>query len=221
LQIEIPKLFTAEKLIHETLHLCQKNGCERQARVRLSVFRGNGGLFDEDKTLNYVIECWLLDEAVYNLNENGLVIDLYSGAKKNCDIFSNLKSANFLPYTMAALFAKEHKWNDCLLLNNHGTIADSTIANVFLIRDNVIMTPGLTEGCVNGVMRRYLLENLTSMKYRILEGAVSISDLESAEEVFLTNVIRGIRWVKQFRSKVYTKTRTGEIFNRVVKTISA
>jgi branched-chain amino acid aminotransferase len=219
LKFDIPKLFTEQRIQQEVLQLCQKNGCEKMARVRLSVFRGNGGLYDEDKTMQYLIECWPLNESVNKLNENGLVIDVYQEARKSCDKFSNLKSANFLPYTMAAQYAKENKLNDCLVLNTKGGIADATIANVFIIKDGVIHTPALDEGCVNGVMRKYLIEKLRGMSYDLREGVLTINDLGNANEVFLTNAINGIRWVRQFRDKMFTNVKTMEIYNRFVKTI--
>jgi branched-chain amino acid aminotransferase len=219
LRFEIPKFFTTANLTGEILELCKKNGCGDGARVRLSVSRGHGGLYDEDNTLQYVIECWPLDGAVNKLNDNGLMIDIFPDARKSCDIFSNLKSANFLPYTMAALYAKKNKLNDCLVLNTSGNIADSTIANVFIIKDGNISTPALGEGCINGVMRRYLMEKLRSTDYAFREEAIAVSTLEMADEIFLTNAINGIRWVKQYGDKVYTNEKTVEIFNRFVQTI--
>jgi len=220
LQFEIPELFIAKTLAGEILDLCKKNECSQQARVRLSVFRGHGGLYDENSTLQYVIECWPLNDSENELNENGLLIDIYGEARKSADIFSNLKSASFLPYMMAAQYAKKNKLDDCLLLNTNGTIADSTIANVFIIKDGVIKTPGLPEGCVNGVMRRWLLEKLSSKDHEIREEQITITDLEEADEVFLTNAIKGMSWVKQFRNKFYTNAKTVEIFNRFIKSIS-
>lgn len=208
LKFEIPKLFTVEKLQQELLHLCKRNECEKGARIRLSVFRGNGGLYDEDKGLQYVMECWPVNESVNELNENGLVIDIYPDARKNCDLFSNLKSANFLPYTMAALYAKENKLNECLVLNVSGNIADATTANIFIIKNGVINTSALTEGCVNGVMRRYLLERVRveGLEFKAEESIITIDNLLQAEEVFLTNAIKGVRWVKNFRDKTYENT---------------
>jgi branched-chain amino acid aminotransferase len=219
LQFETPELFSADKLAKEILNLCKKNECGKLARVRLSVFRGNGGLYDEDKTLQYVIECWPLNESVNNLNENGLVIDIFQDVRKSCDKFSNLKSANFLPYNMATLYAKKNKLNDCLVLNTNGNITDSTIANVFIIKDGAIITPALSEGCVNGVMRKYLLKKMQDVAFILHETSVSEADIENADEVFFTNAINGIRWVKQFRDKTYPVIRAVEIFNRFIKTI--
>ena len=221
LKFEAPGLFTQQKLEQDILALCQKNDCDKLARVRLSVFRGNGGLYEEDKTLQYIIECWPLNESVNKLNENGLVIDIYPDAEKSYNKFSHLKSANFQPYSMAALFAKENKLNDCLVVNSAGSIADSTIANLFLIKGETVITPSLEEGCVAGVMRRHLLKELSTAGWNIEETSVTTTDILHADEVFLTNAINGIRWVRQFRDKLFTNSKTTEIYNRFVKTITA
>jgi branched-chain amino acid aminotransferase len=215
----VPKLMTTEKLRQEILQLAEKNLCTTLARVRLSVSRGNGGLYDGDKQLQYLAECWPLNDSVNQLNDNGLIIDIYPDARKSADMFSNLKSANFLPYTMAAQYAQAHQLNDCLVLNTDGYIADSTIANIFIIKDMIIHTPALKEGCVNGVMRRYLLETLPSAGYEVKQVSLTPELLQHADEVFLTNAINGIRWVKQFRDTGYRHEMVTEIYTRYIQTI--
>lgn len=220
LKFEIPSLFKADKIREEIVQLCKKNNCTELARVRLSVFRGNGGLYDGDKKLQYLVECWSLDKSNNKLNENGLGIDVFPDARKSCDVFSNLKSANCLPYVMAAEYTKENKLNDCLLLNQYERIADSTIANVFIIKGETIITPALSEGCVNGVMRRYLMDKAQGSRYKVQEGTLTVADIESADEIFLTNAIKGIRWVKQFRDKTYGNSQTVEIYQQFMQTFS-
>ncbi len=221
LHFEIAPLFTKEKLIQEILRLCQKNDCEQMARVRLSVSRGIGGLYDTDRRLNWLIESWPLNNTVNTINENGLIIGVYPDARKSCDKFSNLKSANFLPYSMAAQYATANKLNDCLVLNTNGFIADSTIANVFIIKDNAVTTPALTEGCVSGIFRRNLLHWLRREKYTVNERTLSIQDMENADEVFLTNAIHGIRWVAGYSHKAFVNTKTLEIYKGFAQTITA
>jgi branched-chain amino acid aminotransferase len=221
LKFNVPARFTRERLEDEILRLCRKNECESLARVRLSVSRGNGGLYDEERALQYLVECWPLNETVNNLNENGLAIDVYTGAEKSCDQFANLKTANFLIYSMAAVYAKENKLNDCLVLNSSGSIADSTTANLFLVKKDTILTPGTGEGCVEGVMRRWLLVNMRNEGLKVNETTITVNDLKHADEVFLSNAIHGIRWAKQFRDKTYQNSRTTEIYRKFVKTIRA
>ncbi len=147
------------------------------------------------------------------------MIDVFPDARKQVDAFSGLKSANFLPYNLAAIYAKEQKLNDCLLLNTQGTIADSTIANLFVVKDDRFISPGPEQGAVDGVMRKYLLGRLRSEGYTVEEGAVSMEDLVTATEVFLTNAIHGIKWVRQFRGANYSNQRAMEIYSRFIKTI--
>ena len=212
---KVPSFMTAGKLQEQVLVLCKKNKCESLARVRLSVFRGNGGIFESLDDFQYIIECWPLSESINQLNENGLVINIFPDARKSCDKFSNLKSANYLPYVMAARYAKANKINECLVLNVHERIADATIANIFLVKEGKLITPPLSDGCVNGVMRRNLME-----KMKVAEDGISESDLQEAEEVFLTNAISGIRWVKSFRDKIYSNRATTEIYKEFIQTIS-
>lgn len=218
LQFEIPKYFTADYLGNKIAELCKKNQHNSFARVRLMTFRGNGGLYDAENNFpNYIIQTWDIDPAT-ELNSNGLVIDVYPDAKKSCDKFSNLKSNNFLPYVMAALHAKSIKVNDCLVLNNFDRVADAAIANIFFIKHDIIYTSPLSEGCVAGVIRRFIIEKFSS-KFKIIEKPFSIDELQNADEVFLTNSIKGIRWVKQFRDSQYSNLVVKKIHALFIKTI--
>jgi branched-chain amino acid aminotransferase len=210
----------AAKLHAEILKLCEKNAHSRAARVRLVVFRGEGGLYDpRDHFPNYVIETWPLPSGSGGYNQNGLLIDVYPEGRKACDPLANLKSNNFLLYIMAALHAKEQRLNDCLVLNGHGRIADSTIANVFYVSKGKIYTPPLSEGCVAGVMRHWLLETLPGAGFEVREKETRPEDLEEAEELFLTNAIRGLNWVQSFRSAAYGQEIGRAVYEAAIKTI--
>lgn len=214
LKFNIPVHFTKQKIENEIIELSKKNGCERSSRIRLSVSRGNGGLYDYDNKFSYLIECWPLEQK--GLNENGLIIDIFRDARKSIDVFSNLKSANYLPYVMAAIWAKENNLNDALVVNQHERICDSTIANIFWVNDGNIFTPPLSEGCVAGIMRKWILTS----GQKINEKELTENDLINADEVFLTNSISGIRWVKRFRNKIYKSEISKNIFTEIIQTIS-
>ncbi|HMG66425.1 MAG TPA: aminotransferase class IV [Chitinophagaceae bacterium] len=215
LKYPVPAFFTKENLEREILDLCKKNHCENMARVRLSISGGSGGLYDGDEKIEYTIECWTLPASITEWNENGLVVDVFPDIKKSCDTLSNFKSASHLPYAMAARYAKEHKWNDCLLLNTHERICDSSIANIFWIKEKNIFTPPLSEGCIAGVMRRFLIEKLPAVDYNIEQKPCTVKDLEEADEIFLTNAIRGIKWVASFGNQSYKSAITREIYSHL------
>jgi branched-chain amino acid aminotransferase len=219
LQFEIPKTFNALLLENKIKEIAAKNKDNDVTKIRLMLFRGNGGIFDVENLLpNYIIETSPLPQES-QLNEKGLVTDVFTGAKKSCDLFSNLKSNNYLPYVMAALFAKKSKLDDCIVLNSFERICDSSIANIFIINDNNIYTPPLTEGCVAGTMRRWMLERFDLKPYQVIEKELSIHDVLGADEFFLTNSISHLRWVKKFRDKNYSSKKIKEIYSYILQTI--
>ncbi len=207
LHFDLAVFLTAEYFKEQVLELIKKNRHEKLARVRLTIFRGDGGLLDDVSHFpNHLIQSWPLNEATNVFNQNGLVTDVYTEARKVADHFSAVKSNNYLSYAMAALWAKKNRLNDCFLLNPFDHITDSTIANVFIVSDGVIKTPPLCDGPVNGVMRRHLLASFKINDIAYEESSVSALDLENASEIFVTNAISGIKWVRQFKNRTFENT---------------
>ncbi len=211
---QVPALLKKERLLDEMAQLIKKNAAEKLARIRLTAWRGEGGLLEGDDTLHYAIECWPLDEAMDQFNENGLVIGIYPEARKAADAFSRYKTNNFLAYSLAARHAKAMRWNDALLLNTGGRLVDSCIANLFIIKNEKIITPALSEGPVDGILRRQLLRH-----FPIAEASLQPEDLETADEIFLSNAIRGIRWVRQCGDRLYTQSISARLYQQLRQTI--
>jgi len=202
-----------KSLEQEIRELCEKNKCVDSARIRLSVSAGRGVFADVSENISYLIEAFPLtiDDS---FNSKGLVIDIFPGARKSCDDYSGLKTSSHLVYSLAAKFAKAQDWDDCLLLNSHGRVCDSSIANIFWVKNNRVFTPPLSEGPVAGVMRKHILQKL-SAEFSIEEKGCEISDLDSADEVFLTNAIRNIRWIERFREQSYDNEIGSHISKRL------
>jgi branched-chain amino acid aminotransferase len=135
------------------------------------------------------------------LNAAGLVLDIFPDVHKTSDKFSPIKSNNCLPYVMAAMYAKQHRINEAVLLNPYGRVADTTIANLFIVQEREIITPPLSEGGVCGVMRKHLLQ--MDLPFSLSEKPITVADLQNADEIFLTNAVTGVRWVSSFRDSSY------------------
>lgn len=213
LQYIQPPHFDIKHIFHQALKLCEKNGCAHAARVRLSFSNGNGGLFDGDDQLQYIIEAWPLEPVNNDINENGLVTGFFPEIKKSCDPYANIKSASALLYAVAANYSQQQKWNDCIILNQRENICETIIANLFWIKDNRIFTPALTEGCVDGIMRSYLIDQVGT----VTETPCRTADLLQADEVFLTNAIRGIRWVQSIEYASYKGSISRELHQQYIK----
>lgn len=209
---DIPAGLTPQRLQNEISELCSKNNCPK-ARIRLSAWRGEAGLLEGDDTVHYAIECGPMEDSLSRLNENGLVIGIYTDARKQADHFSQYKSASFHPYQLAARKALQMKWNDAIVLNNEGRIADTCIANLFILRKGKLITPPLFEGGVAGVMRQHIIRH-----FDVTEKPVSPQDLETADEIFLTNAIRIIRWVGRLGEQSYGNTETARLYAQLQAT---
>ena len=208
LQFKLPALFSPQLLLQQTERLLHKHGWEN-ARIRISVYPGDGGIMEEDnRKAGYLIECWPLP-ATLELNQNGLHLGIYNGGRKSCDALSSLKSSSALIYGLAALHAGKNHWNDAIVLNQFGRAADSSIANLFWCHQGQIFTTPLSEGAVAGVMRRYLLEN-----HLIHEQPIEPEMLAEADEVFLTNAIRGIQWVSQVGNKSFPGSKQAALLHQ-------
>lgn len=217
LQIMLQGFINADLFEEQIRKTILKNRISGPARVRLTVYRGDGGLYDFNNTsAGYVIQVWSLSSSSMSMNDSGLKVGLYEGGRKSVDELSNIKSNNYLVYVMGAIQARKYQHNDCIILNTNGRVCDSTIANVFYVKDGTIFTPPLTEGCVAGVMRSHLLSQLPSQGYNVIEKETSIEDLLNADEMFLTNAVSGLRWVGEFKEKKYVNTIASKIFHSTI-----
>jgi branched-chain amino acid aminotransferase len=218
LQFDIPKIFSVQTFKDDILKLATKNKHLQGARVRFSVLRGSGGLYDAENHLpHFLIQTWELNIEA-QLNSNGLLLEIYQDIKKNCDILSNLKHNNYLPNAMAALFAKKSKCNDVVILNVYGRVCETTIANIFLVKNNILYTPELSEGCVAGVCRQFLILSFAKHGINCLEKEISIQELLEADEVFVTNSINHIKWVKQIGDVEFGNSFTQKIYSSIFGT---
>lgn len=199
----IPTHLTAKRIEQEIRLLTEKNKLNN-ARIRLTGFRDSGGLYDVvNPNLCYAIESYPLDPFVSQLNSNGLRVCLYKDCIKSADAFSHTKNNNYLPYLLGARHAIQIKCNDALVFNQYHRVCDSTKANLFILNQNEIITPPLSEGCIGGIMRMQLLETLPKLGFAVVEKPITESMLLESDSVFLSNAIQVLRWVGEIEQKSY------------------
>ena len=216
LGFECPTAFNREFLTESILRLADVNGIANYGRVRLTISKGETSMNSSNPSKpDWIIECNTLPEHYLGFNESGYSIDIDDTNTKGSGPLSNLKSGNYLLYILAAQRAKELQVNECLVLNSAGRIADSSIFNIFLIRNKVLYTPSLLESPVAGVMRRFLINYFHQSGHPVMETAIKVSDLEQADELFLTNALYGIRWVHSFRSSNYGNHISRQIYHEL------
>ncbi len=212
LKIKIPEYYNSEFLEEEVNKLFKS--CEyKNARIRLSIIEKSGGTSSEK--VCFIIETSPITAQQKNFITSDFSISLYNEVGIMAGKLSAIKTNNRLPYILAKKFADENNLNDAILLNQFGRICDSSIANIFLIKDEIIITPPISEGCVAGIMRRNIIILLSSLGYIINERPVDSETIKHADEIFLTNSIIGMQPVSNFNGKVLENKFSRKLFNLI------
>jgi len=175
------------------------------ARIRITIFRNGEGLYTpETNKFSYLIETKELGTNEFTLNKKGFKIDVFKDIKLRHTEFSSIKTINSLPYILAGNYKNENKLDDCLLINSSNLVVEAISSNLFLVKDNSIITPGLNEGGIHGITKNIIIDISLANKFSLIEDAeIRERDLLNADEIFLTNSISGINWVAAYKNKRY------------------
>lgn len=205
LRMEIPMSFTMEFLESEILKLTQAQNFAASARVRMTVFRNEGGLYaPTDNSIGYIIQASALEDIPYTMDTSDYEVDLYKDFAVTSQLLSTLKTTNKMIHITGSVYARENGLQNCLLVNNDKNVVEALNGNLFMLWNGKLITPPLSEGCLNGIMRRQLLEIAKKMDgIAVEEMPVSPFDLQKADELFITNVIVGIQPITKYRKKEY------------------
>jgi branched-chain amino acid aminotransferase len=197
LKMEVPLHFSAQYLHSLIQQLVKANSCDTSARIRSQVYRADGGYYlPAGNEIGFSITAEPLAAADYVLNDKPLHLGIYNDCYKTTTDLSSIKSANGLLYIMASLYAKEKGFDDCFLINEKGHVIETTNANIFIVKDNLLITPPLSDGCLNGILRKQVLKFALKNQIEIKEQSLTVDEVLGADEIILTNTIGGIRLVK-------------------------
>ncbi len=208
LRMDIPMKFTMEFIENEILKTIEANSLiKASCRVRLNVDRGEGGKYlpSKNSKVNFNIYVEPYDHPFYVIDTDvSYVVDLYKDYFIAPGLLSGLKSNNKAIQVIGSIYANENDLDNCLVLNTNKSVIEALNGNLFLVKGNKIKTPPLEDGCLKGVMRKQVLEILSKdVNLFVEEASISPFELQKADELFITNVIKGIVPVTQYRKKSY------------------
>jgi|TARA_B110000902_G_C14291523_1_gene581194 branched-chain amino acid aminotransferase len=201
LRMKIPMSFTLEFLEAEILKTVKSQEASTSFRVRLSVYRQDGGLYTPTtNNIDYLIEVSPL-----KIQEKvSYTIDLFKDFYNYSGLLSTVKTNNRMLNTLASVFASENDLDNAILLNEKKGVVEATNGNIFIVKGNTIKTPALTEGCIKGITRGKVIEIITkNTDFEVEETSISPFEIQKADEVFITNAIAGVQIVTNYRKKVF------------------
>ncbi|CAA0169419.1 probable aminotransferase [Tenacibaculum maritimum] len=204
LRMKIPMSFTLEFLEQEILRLIRAQEKAVSYRVRLTVYRKEGGLYaPKTNEIDYLIEA----KAYTYQTKLSYEIDLYKDFYNYSGLLSTIKTTNRMLNTLASVFAEENDLDNCVLLNEKKGVVEVTNGNIFIIKGSTVKTPALTEGALKGVVRKKVIAMLDKKEeFTLEEGIISPFELQKADEIFITNAIVGIQPVTKYRKKKFSTT---------------
>jgi branched-chain amino acid aminotransferase len=207
LKMRVPSFYDTEYFETRIKEIVEKSEIVEGGKCKLSIDRAAGGTyFPETNEVSYFMEVYPYEANLFELNSKGLEVDIYTDLKKQKNYLSNYKTKNGLIYVMGAITAKEKHLDDLLITNDKGGILESTNSNLFVVSNGVLYTPGLDEGCLAGTMRMQVINLAIQHNIKVYECNILPQNLLAADEIFLTNAIRGIQWVGGYRTKRYFNT---------------
>ena len=219
MRMDIPMNFTMEFLETEIIKTVEANNLAKvSARVRLNVDRGEGGKYlPNNSTINFSIIVEPHENPFYTIDINKTyVVDLYKDFFMAPGLLSGLKSNNKALQVMGSIYANENDYDNCLVLNTNKHVIEALNGNLFLVKGDKIKTPPLEDGCLKGVMRKQVLEVLSKdVNLYVEEASISPFELQKADELFITNVIKGIIPITQYRKKTYGNEFAQKVISKV------
>lgn len=184
--------------------LIRKNNMVGQrVRVRLTVYRDGGGLYSpQTNRPAFLLQVQKMDIQVRD-KKVGLIVDLYAEIKKPYSDLSSIKSNNSLIYVLAGNYKKKYDYDDVFILNQDGFLCEALTSNIFVYYDKVLYTPALNQGCIDGIMRRVVMDMAEDEGIPVVEAQISPEIMKRADELFCTNAVQGIQWVMGYKQKRY------------------
>ncbi len=205
-RMEIPMSFTMEYIEEQILNLVNAIENTTAARIRFTVYRNEGGMYlPETNSVSFLIQAFPLQTIAYTFKSFPYEVDLYKDFVITKQLLSTIKTTNKMINVVANIYAQENGLQNCLLLNNEKNVVEAINGNLFMLMDSKLITPPISDGCLNGIMRKQVLELVKKHStIEVVEESISPFDLQKADELFITNVITGVQPITKYRKKEFT-----------------
>lgn len=217
LRMEIPMNFTMEYFEEQLLSVVENNGFSDSARARITVYRNDGGYYlPITNDISFLIHTSSLENQSFIFETKECEVDLYKDFYISKQLLSTLKTTNKVVNVTASIYANENGLDNCILLNENKNVVEVLQGNIFMLQGNTLITPPISEGCINGVMRKQVLALAKTIEgLEVIEEIISPFDLQKADELFFTNVIKGIQSITKYRKKEFSTTTANVLVQKL------
>ena len=212
LRFDIPLYLNNEFLKNELIKTIKSNKLEKKSGNIKFYFYSK----PNNNKIDYII--YLKFSEPYNYNKNLSTCDIYNEELIKSGLLSNLSVTNRTIRRIAHIYSIENGFDSCIILNDKKNIVESTIGNIYLIKEDKIITPNLYSGCQNTAIRtsfnRWAMKNL-----KLEEIDINIYELQQCEELFFLSINKGYTFVNRYRKTIYKSNLGSKLFKKFVSSI--
>ena len=214
----IPMGYEVPELVDAAKQTIRENGL-RSCYVRPITFFGTGsmGLNPAGASVHVVIASWewgayLGDEGI----QNGIRVAVSSWRRIGHDAFmpDAKGTGGYMNSVLANTAAKRAGYDEALLLNSDGLIAEGSGENLFMVRNGIVHTPPTSAGALDGITRNSVYQLLAEDGYEIREGQITRTDLYYADEVFFTGTAAEVTPVREIDDRDVGDGKPGPVTRR-------
>jgi branched-chain amino acid aminotransferase len=206
-----------EKLLIESVKINDK----KEGYIRLVVTRGEGPLgIDPFQCRKPCIIIIVSDIQLYpkEFYEKGIEIITSSYRRIPAQCFdTRIKSLNYLNNILAKIEAKRNNYLESIMLNTDGYVAECTADNIFIVKNNTLITPSGTSGALEGITRNSVLEISENIKMKNTVSILTTYDLYNADECFLTGTGAEIMPVIKIDGRTIGKGTPGSLTKKIIE----
>ncbi len=202
LQIEVPEDLLEERLSNLVTHLVKSDRVEGDLRLRLQVWRKAGGKYTPTQ---HQADYLLVYEALPPSSQAWDQVENIGCSTRHFTHqhpLSFCKTISSLLYVMAGLEKKTMGWDEILLCDKEGNIAEAGVANIFWVKGSGIFTPCASTGCIEGIRRASIIAYFQDTPHEVTIVRSSIHHLEQADVVFTANAL-GIRFLRRWENTTF------------------
>jgi Branched-chain amino acid aminotransferase/4-amino-4-deoxychorismate lyase len=187
--MRVPFPWTANSLETELLKLVEANNA-RNATLRVAVIRNRGGVW-EGPGIQRDVDLVAFTTQLKDWGP-GVKLGVVPNARHAASRFAGTKVLSWAQNLIFSEEAHEKGLDEVVLLNERDEVSECTSANIFVVKGSEVLTPPLSSGCLPGVTRQVLLEEIRVPNLTIREEVLRLADMEAADEVFITSTTRDL-----------------------------
>lgn len=221
MNMEIPKKFSSERTVlkEELTKLLIKNKIFKGGLLTLLICRTEGNdVWHQPSQVYYIAMVKRLPSVLFELNTEGLTLNIFNELTMPAARVANFNTHfGSVVKSLALQYSRNKFTSDSFIVNSNGNLIGSAMyGNIFCVKDSVVYTPPLSEGCTDSVIRRHILDVAEILGIQTDANTVITSEfLNVADEIFLASTEFGLKWVIAWQNRRYYRRTAETIWKRL------